>query len=154
MGWSGRHGDRVHWRWTRSLSQRTSPLCDHSEVQPRGRAFAHVASCTCPAVTLTTLSYSLLSSKRAGVTCLLFSALALSSSMCLVYGNKNRFVLKSTWNKAPDPYSSKLSGSSNTKPEKPSQPRGASRDMKTECMRHSTIYGSQDMEETPVSINR
>ena len=26
--------------------------------------------------------------------------------------------------------------------------------MKTECMRRSTIYGSQDMEETPVSINR
>ena len=99
VGWSGRHGDCVHWRWTCSLSQRTSPLCDHSEVQPRGRAFAHVASCTCPAVTLITLSYSLLSSKRAGVTCLLFSALALSSSMCLAYGNKNRFVLKSNGTK-------------------------------------------------------
>lgn len=132
VGWKGRHGDPPALEGDVLFEPENSPLCGHSKVRARGWAFAHTAPCASPAMTLTTLSCSLLSSKRAGITRMLFIALALSSSMCLVCGNKNRFVLKSTWNKAPALYSPTLSGSSNIKPEKPPQPRGASRDTKTE----------------------
>lgn len=72
----------VHW-----------PICDHSSWHNRrqvGASMALCASCN----DATTLYYSLLNCQRAGITCILFIALSLSSSVCLVHGNKNIFVLK------------------------------------------------------------
>mgnify|MGYP006951421581 CR=1 FL=1 len=109
-----------------AFGQGIHPVCDPSPIHTKRWVCASTTSCASCAMTLTIIYYSLLNSRRAGITCILFIALSLSSSTCLVYGKKNMVKKKKgIWNKIVDHYFSKPSGPTKIKSETTSQPRGA-----------------------------